>query len=130
MVLLIKRIWLLPLIALAMYGADVSGKWTGSVEITDPTSGEKISTPVKAGFQQNGGEISGTIGRSEDAAGETIHSGKLDGDKLVFEVQPAEATSAMRFTLVVAAADRIEGGMEGAIDVGKISGRVVLTRVK
>ena len=130
MMLMMKRIWLLPLAALALYGADVSGKWTGSVEITDPSSGEKISTPVKAEFQQKGGDVSGTIGRQEDAEGEAIRAGKLEGNNLVFEVQPAEATSAMKFTLVLAGDDRIEGGMEGAVDVGKISGKVVLTRVK
>jgi hypothetical protein len=130
MALPMKRIWLLPLLTLALYGADVSGKWTGSVEVTDPTSGEKISTPVKAEFLQKGGEVSGTIGRNEDPEGETIRAGKLDGNNLVFEVQPAEATSAMKFTLVLAGDDRIEGAMEGAVDVGKISGKVVLSRVK
>ena len=125
-----KRIWLLPLVTLALYGADISGKWTGSVEVSDPTSGEKITTPIKAEFTQKGGEVSGTIGREQDAEAEPIRGGKLDGKNLLFEVQPPEATSAMKFTLVVAADDRIEGGMEGAIDVGKVSGKVVLTRVK
>ena len=125
-----KAIWLLPLVALVMHGADISGKWTGSVEITDPTSGEKISTPVKAEFSQKGGDVSGTIGREQDSEAEAIRAGKLDGKNLVFEVQPPEATSPMKFTLVVASDDRIEGAMEGAIDVGKISGKVVLTRVK
>ena len=60
-----KRLWLLPLVALTMYGADISGKWTGSVEITEPTSGEKISTPVKAEFTQTAAEVSGTIGRED-----------------------------------------------------------------
>jgi hypothetical protein len=125
-----KRMWLLPLLALAMYGADINGKWTGSVEISDPGSGEKINTPVKAEFTQKGGDVSGTIGREQDTEAQAIHSGKLDGKNLVFEVQPPEATSAMKFTLVVASDDRIEGGIEGAIDVGKISGKVILTRVK
>jgi hypothetical protein len=125
-----KAIWLLPLIALAMYGADINGKWTGSVEITDPTSGEKISTPVKAEFTQKAAEVSGTIGREQDSEAEAIHQGKLDGKTLMFEVQPPEGTSPMKFNLVVVSDDRIEGAMEGAIDVGKISGKVVLTRVK
>jgi hypothetical protein len=125
-----KAIWLLPLAALAMYGADITGKWTGSVEITDPTSGEKISTPVKAEFAQKAAEVSGTIGRAEDSETETIRQGKLDGNNLIFEVQPAEGTSPMKFKLVLVSGDRIEGAMEGAIDVGKISGKVILTRVK
>ena len=130
MVHAMKRIWLLPVIALSLYGADVSGKWTGSVEINDPTSGDKVSTPVRAEFVQKGGDVSGTIGRTQDADGETIQAGKVDGKNLVFEVKPADSTTALKFTLVVSADDRIEGGMEGAMDVGKISGKVVLTRVK
>lgn len=125
-----KLIWLVPLLALTMYGADISGKWTGSVEITDPSSGEKINTPVKAEFTQKAAEISGTIGREQDAEAEAIRAGKLDGNNLVFEVRPPEATSAMKFSLVVVSDDRIEGDMQGAIDVGKISGKVILTRVK
>ena len=125
-----KRLWLLPLLTLALFGADVNGKWTGSVEITDPTSGEKISTPVKAEFLQKDTEVSGTIGRAQDTEAETIHAGKLDGNNLMFEVTPPEGTSPMKFKLVVVSGDRIEGAMEGAIDVGKISGKVVLTRVK
>jgi hypothetical protein len=125
-----KAIWLLPLVALVLHGADISGKWTGSVDVADPAGGDKISTPVKAQFTQKGGEISGTIGREQDAEAEAIHAGKLDGKNLAFEVQPAEATSPMKFTLVVVSGDRIEGVMEGAIADGKISGKVVLTRVK
>ncbi len=125
-----KRMWLLPLVALALYGADISGQWTGSVEITDPGSGEKIATPVKAQFTQKDSEVTGTIGREQDAEAQAIRAGKLDGKNLVFEVQPPEATSAIKFTLVLASDDRIEGAMEGAVDVGKISGKVVLTRVK
>jgi hypothetical protein len=125
-----KKTWLLLLCALLAYGADITGKWTGSVDITDPSSGEKISTPVKAEFTQKDADISGTIGRSQDSDVETIQAGKLDGKNLAFEVKPPEATSAMKFHLVVVSEDRIEGDMQGAIDVGNISGKVVLTRVK
>jgi hypothetical protein len=125
-----KNLWLLPLVAVALYGGDVSGKWTGSVEVTDPSSGEKISTPVKAEFTQKSADVSGKIGRAEDTQPETIRQGKVDGKNLAFEVQPPEATSAMKFILVLVSEDRIEGEMQGAIDVGKVSGKVTLNRVK
>ncbi len=125
-----RKIWLLPLVALAMYGADISGKWTGSVEIADPSSGEKMSIPVKAEFTQKAAEVSGTIGREQDTEAQAIREGKLDGKNLMFEVQPHEGASAMKFKLVLVSDDRIEGDMQGAIDVGTISGKVILTRVK
>src|SRR5580704_9625145 len=98
-----KSLCLLPLVALALYAADIGGKWTGHVEIADPTSGEKIDTPVKAEFTQKGADVSGTIGRAQDADAETIRAGKLDGKNLVFEVQPPEGASPMKFKLVVVA---------------------------
>jgi hypothetical protein len=128
-----KSLCLLPLVALALYAADaadIGGKWTGHVEIADPASGEKIDAPVKAEFTQKGADVSGTIGRTQDAEAETIRAGKLDGKNLEFEVQPHEGAGPMKFKLVVVADDRIEGAMEGAIDEGKISGKVTLTRVK
>jgi len=127
---MMKRFWLIPLVTVVMYGADITGKWTGTVEVGDPTSGDKISTPVKAEFNQKGADVSGKIGRAEDSEGEAISAGKLDGKNLAFEVKPPESTSPMKFKLVLVADDRIEGGMEGAVDVGKVSGKVVLTRVK
>jgi hypothetical protein len=59
-----------------------------------------------------------------------IRNAKMDGKTLVFEVQPPEATSPMKFSLVLVSDDRIEGDMKGAIDVGNIQGKVVLSRVK
>ena len=39
-----KLLWLLPVLALALYGADLTGKWTGTVDVADPGNGDKIST--------------------------------------------------------------------------------------
>jgi len=125
-----KALWLVPLFALTMFGADVSGKWSGSIEVSDPSTGDKINTPVKVVFDQKDSMVSGKIGRTEDDQTEDIHNGKLDGNKLTFDVQPPEATSAMKFQLVLVAADRIEGEMKGAVDVGNVSGKVTLQKDK
>jgi hypothetical protein len=125
-----KAMWLLPVMAVAMYGADVTGTWKGNIEVADPSNGEKISTEVKAQFAQKAGAVSGKIGRAQDEQPEAIRNGKLDGKTLIFEVQPPEATSPMKFSLVLVSDDRIEGDMKGAIDVGNIQGKVVLSRVK
>ncbi len=125
-----KALWLVPLFALTMFGADVSGKWSGSIEVSDPSTGDKINTPVKVIFDQKNGTVSGKIGRTEDDQTEDIRNGKLDGNKLTFDVQPPEATSAMKFQLVLVADDRIEGEMKGAVDVGNVSGKVTLQKDK
>lgn len=125
-----KRMLWLPILALALYGADVTGKWTGTVDVADPSNGDKISTPVKAELTQSAGAVSGKIGRTQDTQLETIRDGKLDGKSLTFNVLPEEATKPMKFTLTLVSDDRIEGNMVGEIDAGKIEGKVVLTRAR
>ena len=89
-----KKLWLLPVFTLALWGADINGKWTGNIEVADPSSGDKINTPVKAQFDQNSAGISGKIGRTEDEEQEPIRNAKLDGKNLVFEVTAPETTGA------------------------------------
>jgi hypothetical protein len=125
-----KALWLVPVFALTMFGADITGKWSGNIEVSDPSTGDKINTPVKVVFDQKDGTVSGKIGRSEDDQSEDIRNGKLEGNHITFDVQPPEATSAMKFQLVVVADDRIEGEMKGAVDVGNVSGKVTLQKVK
>jgi hypothetical protein len=125
-----KAIGVLILSVLSLYAADVTGTWKGSVEVADPSNGEKISTEVTAHFEQKSNEVSGKIGRTQDDQPETIRNGKLDGKVLVFEVQPSEATAPLKFSLVMVSDDRIEGDIKGTLDAGSISGKVVLTRSK
>jgi hypothetical protein len=125
-----KALWLVPVFALTMFGADITGKWSGNIEVSDPSTGDKINTPVKVVFDQKDNTVSGKIGRSEDEQSEDIRNGKLEGNRITFDVQPPEATSAMKFQLVVVADDRIEGEMKGAVDVGNVSGKVTLQKVK
>jgi hypothetical protein len=125
-----KLFWLLPVVAIALYGADVTGTWTGTIDVADPGNGDKISTEVKAEFKQAAAALTGKIGRKQDEQLESIRDGKITGKAITFDVLPEEATSPMKFNLTLVSDDRIEGNMAGAIDVGKISGKVVLTRAK
>jgi hypothetical protein len=125
-----KLFWLLPLVAVVLYGADVTGTWTGTIDVADPGNGDKISTEVKAEFKQAAAALTGKIGRKQDEQLESIRDGKITGKAITFNVLPEEATSPMKFNLTLVSDDRIEGDMAGAIDVGKISGKVVLTRAK
>lgn len=125
-----KYLCLAPLLAVALYAGDITGTWTGTVDVQDPGNGDKISTPVKAEFKQTAGAVTGKIGRKQDPQMDNIRDGKLSGKTLTFEVMPEEATSPMKFNLTLVSEERIEGQMTGAIDVGNITGKVVLTRAK
>lgn len=123
-----KRLWLLPCLALVLSAADITGKWAGSIEVEDSSSGTTINTTVRAEFQQQSDKISGTIGREEDQQRESIRNAKLEGGKhLTFEVSSPEASGLIKFVLTLDE-NRMEGQMSGAIDSGPITGKVHLSR--
>ncbi|MBZ5583670.1 MAG: hypothetical protein LAQ30_15955 [Acidobacteriia bacterium] len=89
-----------------------------------------MDTPVRAEFIQKANLVSGSIGRKEDQRAEPIQNAKLEGDSLVFEVRPGETEGSVKFNLKVVNAGRIEGDMKGMIDVGPITGKVMLEKEK
>ena len=123
-----RKVWLLLCVpAVMLAGDDVSGKWSGSIEVADNAGGSAITTSVRAVFEQKANLVSGKIGRREDESAESIRNGKVEGSKIFFEVSSVETTSAMKFSLVLRG-DHLEGEMKGTVDSGEIVGKVRLTR--
>ena len=85
--------------------ADLTGKWTGTLELKDD-AGELISVPVTAELQHNGQELRGIL-RSGSREG-SIRNAKFEGDRIVFEVTDPESDSPARFN-VTAKDDSIKG---------------------
>jgi hypothetical protein len=123
-----KKLWLLPCLAATLMAADVSGKWTGTVNVEDPTGGPNIEVRVRADLLQKVDAITGAIGRQEDQQGETIRSAKLDGKRLTFEVSSTEANGLVKFVLTLDG-DRLDGEMSGSMDGTAIAGKVHLQRL-
>jgi hypothetical protein len=65
--------------------SDLTGKWSGSFQITR-SDGETKDSQVFMELKQTGAQLTGTAGPN---AGKQwpIQNGKIDGDKLSFEVQ-------------------------------------------
>ena len=122
-----RRLVLLLCLPLALGAADVSGKWTGSIEVADNAGGSTVNTPVRAEFEQKANLVSGKIGRREDERAEVIRNGKVDGVKISFEVSSPETMSAMKFNLTLDG-DQLQGEMKGTVDSGEIVGKVRLKR--
>jgi hypothetical protein len=122
-----KKLLLLPCLAATLLAADISGIWKGSVVVDDPTSGSVVDTQVRAELLQKTDAITGTIGRQEDQAGESIQNAKLDGQRLTFEVSSTEANGSVKFALTLDG-DRLDGEMRGTMDGAAIAGKVHLTR--
>ena len=87
----------LLLIALAAFGADVTGKYTGTVEFQNP-DGEKHKGEVYMDLKQDGDKLTGVAGPSDSDAF-PIANGKVDGDTLTFDVAPHGPAMVMKMVL-------------------------------
>jgi hypothetical protein len=76
------------LVALSPAAIDVSGKWSGKfVDLQD----EAKSEPVFMILKQEGSQLSGSGGPTEDEQ-HPIQNGKVEGDKLAFEIPTGKGT--------------------------------------
>jgi hypothetical protein len=119
----------LMLLAAIAHGADVSGNWTGTIDIKDEGSGTNITTTVKFQFVQSGETVSGTVGRQEDAELVPIKNVKIDGNKISFEASNGETSQPVKFVLTVDG-DRMEGDMKTFLDSEVLTGKVKISRTK
>jgi hypothetical protein len=101
----IRVIGLTLMLATALFAAadNVTGKWTGSFAIT--LDGETRDEKAYLDLKQNGAELTGTGGPSADEQW-PIQNGKVEGDKLTFEVQSGGPL--IKFNLTLA-----EGHLKG-----------------
>ena len=114
---------LLPFLAFALSASDVSGKWSGTIDIEDAGS----TIPIQVELVQKSDEVSGKVGSSGREG--TIRNGKVDGAKVSFEVVSSETSGAFKWTLTLVN-DQMEGEMKGSTDDGEIVGKVKLSRDK
>jgi hypothetical protein len=124
-----KRSFVLLLFCSLAFGADLTGRWTGTIAVDDTSSGTTITTQVHVDLQQKADGVSGKIGRMEDSDVVPIKNARMDGDTLSFEAASDETAGPMKFSLKIAG-DQMEGTMKGSIDSGDINGKVKLTREK
>jgi hypothetical protein len=114
----------LLLITAAALAADVTGKWTGSYDVVTP-DGESMKGAVIMNLKQNGTELTGTMGPSEDAQW-TIRNGEVNGDKITLQIQP-EDHPLMKVELRLID-EHLKGEARGEVDGGTIKVRMDVTR--
>jgi opacity protein-like surface antigen len=116
---------ILLLAAMTLSAADITGKWSGSFTGTN-AEGESHQSTAFVVFKQSGTEITGTAGPDENQQF-PITRGKIDGNKITFEVQSDGPLYKLDLTL---AGDHIKGEatveQEGHVATGKVD----MTRVK
>lgn len=111
--------------------ADVSGKWSGTVDIDTPDG--KASLPITAEFKQQDKALTGTIGKQGEPQ-YPIEKGALESGKMSFEFTAPDAdeeSGQQKFTLRldVVQDNQIQGEFKSVNGV-KLIGKVTLARAK
>ena len=113
------------LAGVAMADVDVSGKWSGSFNVTSPDGETHESTAVLI-LKQSGTTITGTAGPNEDQQF-NIQNGKIDGSKITLEVDHDGQPIKMDLVL---AGDRITGEANMSHDGQTAKAKLEVTRAK
>ncbi|MGD0301375.1 MAG: hypothetical protein ABSE86_30220 [Bryobacteraceae bacterium] len=118
-----KSILLSLLLAAAwtLSGADLTGKWAGTVDMKQ--DGEAQTIPVVMIVKQEGNKLTGTAGPEEDQ--HTIQKGVVDGDTVTLEVDGGEAIYYLELKVD---GDQISGAVKQGTDGEKM--KIALKRVK
>lgn len=122
--LLLSLFALAALAGLAMADTNVTGNWSGSFNITNP-SGESKDATAFLMLKQTGADITGTVGPNEDEQF-PIQKGKIEGDKITLVAEHDGHTIQLDLVL---SADRITGEANMSGDEGKIKAKLDLKRV-
>lgn len=109
--------------------SNLSGDWTGTIDVHDTDSGAVISTSVRMSITQHDSAISGKIGREGEAEVAVIQNARVEGDKLYFEATNADVNGPIKFALT-RQGDQMRGEMKATIDTGEIVGVVQVSRQK
>jgi hypothetical protein len=108
----------------AVADVDVSGKWSGTFNMTGP-DGDKDGTALLI-LKQNGTDITGSVGPSEDEQF-PIQKGKIEGDKITLEADHGGHT--MKIDLVLAD-DRITGEAQMDAEGQTLKVKIDVSRAK
>ncbi len=121
---------ILCLLALAgglMADVNLTGKWTGTFSPVDE-QGVAHEGSALLNLKQTGAEISGTAGPSEDEQ-HPISKGKVEGNKVTFEIGGSDAPMTMVFNLVVAE-DSLKGDVTASREGQQMKAKLDVKRSK
>jgi hypothetical protein len=118
-----KRLALLLMFAAIAFAGDLTGKWSGSFDVAYP-DGTTRPGAAYLSLKLVGQTVTGTAGQNETEQVE-ITNGKLEGQKLTFDLPIREAT--IKFDLVFDG-DTIKGGAAAESGGVKLTAKVDLKR--
>src|SRR5690348_11234100 len=95
MITMRRLLSILVVFKLSLCAADLTGKWTGTIEIK--RNGEAKAEPALVILKQEGAVLTGSGGPNEGEQ-HPMRNGKVDGNKVTFEI-PLGEERVMQFNL-------------------------------
>ena len=114
----------------ALAAEDFTGKWSGQFSGVAP-DGNQMTEPILLNLVHKGAELTGTAGPSDETQWKIL-KGKVDGDKVSFEVQAGGDTQGGPYVTVTLtyAEGHLKGDFNAQRGAEKLIAKVDLTRVK
>jgi hypothetical protein len=121
------------LLAPLVSAADVTGKWSGSLEGKVP-DGEAITVQTHAELKQQGDSVTGKVWKETEHQ-YSIEKGKIEGNRITFEFKAPEGSDDAEplvhtVRLTVVGEDQLQGEVEIPMDGGKMTGKLTFAREK
>ena len=120
------------LLTALVQAADVSGKWTGTLEGQGPDG--PISVPANMEFKQTGQTITGSVWKDTDHQF-AIDKGKIDGSQITFEFTAPEGGDESsgflhRVKLTLVAENKLEGELNFEVEGNKVAAKLKLAKTQ
>jgi hypothetical protein len=114
----------------ALAAEDFTGKWSGQFTGVAP-DGNQMTEPILLNLVHKGAELTGTAGPSAERQWKIL-KGKVDGDKMSFEVQAENDSQTGPYVTITMA--YVEGHLKGDFNAQrgteKLTAKIDVTRVK
>ena len=122
-----KTTLLMLAMAAMTWAADVTGTWSGPMEMT--RNGETRSDSAHLILKQTGGEVTGTVGPTAEKQTQ-ITKGTVTGDDIVLEATAPD--NGIRFVLKLKLeSDKLVGSLDARSPDGEtMAGKLTLTRAQ
>jgi hypothetical protein len=114
------------LMTACLAAAEVTGRWSGTLSITSG-DGQSRQEPVLLILKQEGAKVTGTGGR-DDADRHQVMEGKIDGDKVILDVEAGSAP--IRLELKVTGDDMSGEASRTRGDGSKQTAKIAVKRAK
>jgi hypothetical protein len=114
----------------AFAAEDFTGKWSGQFSGTAP-DGTQMTEPIVLNLVHKGAELTGTAGPSAERQWKIL-KGKVDGNKLSFEVQAENDSQSGPYVVIslTYADGHLKGDFNASRGEEKMTAKVDVTRAK